>query len=193
MLPALSDPVFMFGIIGGAIVVLVIIAVLYLRKSRKPGSPKNTDDHASQKQSRLAYQPETRPVPPVAAKNIPRPIKKSPSPPAPKEISLLNGRTDITGSLQAMAEKYSLDQFTIATSDGLVFASSGAQSAQDDAAQYGEWYTNDPLSETPGVLLSGVSHKGSDLILIVRTQLPVTEQIRQSIENDTKDILNWWI
>jgi hypothetical protein len=193
MLPALPDPVLTYGIIGGVIVVLIISAALYLRKTRKAYSPPDTDAHAGRRVSRLAYQPESRPVPAVVAKSIPVPVKKSPSLPTPKEISLLNGRSDITGSLQALVEKYSLDQFTIATSDGLVFASSGAQSALDDAAQYGEWYANDPLSETPGVVLSGVSHKGSDLILIIRTLLPVTEETRHSIENDTKDILNWWI
>jgi hypothetical protein len=193
MIFSLSDPVIICGIIGAVVVVLVLIAALYLKKTRKPGSSSDTDTRTGQKVSRFAYQPETRPVPAVVAKTIPRPVKKSPARPIPQEISLLNGRSDITGSLQAMVEKYSLDQFTIATSDGLIFASSGGQSAQEDAAHYGEWYTNDPLSETPGVVLSGVSHKGSDLILIIRTPLPVTEEIRHCIESDTKDILNWWI
>jgi hypothetical protein len=118
---------------------------------------------------------------------------KSAGLPKPKEINLLNGSPDITQSLRALVEKYSFDQFTIATSDGLVFASSGAETVQNDAAQYGERFASDPYSETPGVVLFGLSHKGSDLVLIIRTNLPVPDEIRTAIEKDTKDILNWWI
>ena len=141
----------------------------------------------------LAYQPEARPVPAVPQSAIPRPARKSPAFPVPKEISLLNGRENITESLRALAEKYSIDQFTIATSDGLVFASGGGDDAQTDAAQYSEIFFNNPLSETPGAVLTGIGHIGSDLVLIIRTTLPVPDEIRISIENDTKDILNWWI
>jgi len=113
--------------------------------------------------------------------------------PSLKEISLLEDRKDISESLQALKEKYSLDAFTIATADGLVFASGGGTDSQTDAAQYSEIFNNDPLSETPGVVLTGIEHKGSSLVLIIRTQIPVPDEIRMRIENDTKDILNWWI
>ena len=96
-------------------------------------------------------------------------------------------------SLRALVEKYSLDQFTIATSDGLVFASSGGESAQTDAARYGELFVNDPLAETPGVALFGFTHKGSTLVGIIRTNLQIPGEISRMIEEDTKDILNWWI
>jgi hypothetical protein len=190
-LSAVSDP-FIYLIIGCICAVLGIIAALYLKKSGKIGSTQK-DKNPGQKRPRLAYQPEARPIPAVQPKAIPRPIVKSASLPKPKECNLLNGRSDITQSLLALVDKYSLDQFTIATADGLVFASSGADTAQDDAAQYGEMFANDPLSETPGIVLSGMNHKGSDLVLIVRTNLPVPDEIRSNIEKDTKDILNWWI
>jgi hypothetical protein len=180
---SLSDPLFLYGIIGGITLVVVILAALYLKRKRQTVS----------KADRLAYQPEARPVSVVPQSSIPRPARKSPAQPSLKEVSLLNGRGDITESLQALAEKYSLDQFTIATSDGLVFASSCSDDAQTDAAQYGEIFNNDPFAETLGVTLTGFSHKGSDLVLIIRTPLPVPYEIRNSIENDTKDILNWWI
>jgi len=113
--------------------------------------------------------------------------------PQPKPVSIVEGLPDVTGSLHALVEKYSLDQFTIATSDGLVFASSGGGSAQTDAARYGELFVNDPLAETPGVLLFGFTHKGSNLVGIIRTNLQIPEEICRRIEKDTKDILNWWI
>lgn len=186
----MSDPL-IFWILGGIAAAAIIIAALYLKKSGRFGAQR--DKPARQRRPRLDYQPDARPIPAVQPKAIPRPIGKSAGHPKPKECNLLNGKNDITESLLALADKYSLGQFTIATSDGLVFASSGAETAQDDAAQYGEMFAHDPHSETPGIVLSGLSHKGSDLILIIRTNLPVPEEIRKNIESDTKDILNWWI
>jgi len=180
---SLSDPMLVYGIIGGIALAVVLLAALYLKKKRQTGS----------KADRLAYQPEARPVRVVPPGAIPRQARKSPAHPSPKEVSLLNGRADITESLQALAEKYSLDQFTIATSDGLVFASSSGDDAQTDAALYSESFNNNPLAETPGATLTGLNHKGSDLVLIIRAPLSVPDEIRISIENDTKDILNWWI
>ena len=191
---SLSDPAVITGIIGGvAVVVIAAAAVLYLKKRQH--SAQGREKTPEERAGRLAYQPGARPIPAVHPATIPRPVQKSPSNilPQPKETSILNGRADITDSLRALVEKYSLDKFTIATSDGLVFASSGSDSAQQDAAKYGEVFTNDPLSETPGVILSGLSYKGSDLILIISTPLEVPEKTQLMIENDTKDILNWWI
>jgi hypothetical protein len=186
-----SDPLLMYGVAAGVAVVLIIIAALYVKKYLQHGPTR--EKNPGQKMPRLAYQPEARPIPAVQSKSIPRPVQKSPNLPKPREVSLLNGRADITQSLHGLMEKYSLDQFTIATSDGLVFASGGSDTAQTDAAQYGQMYAADPHSETPGVLLSGLTHKGSDLVLIIRTPHPVPEDTRQGIEKDTKDILNWWI
>jgi hypothetical protein len=193
MILPLSDTAMFFGLLAVAGIVLIGIGLLYLKRIRKTGSLPAADP--GQKASRFAYQPDKRQMPVVTLKAIPHPVARKPSVPIPerKEVSLLNGMSDISASLVALVDKYSLEQFTIATSDGLVFASSGAASAMDDAAKYSEVYITDSLSETPGVVLSGVSHKGSDLILIIRTHQPVPEKIRKGIENDTKDILNWWI
>ncbi|NMB79800.1 MAG: hypothetical protein GYA23_11985 [Methanomicrobiales archaeon] len=192
---SLTDPEVLTGIAGGLIVViLAALAFLLLKKRRQ--SAQVREKTAGERSDRLAYQPAARPIPVVRTPTAtPRPAPKPAANvlPKPKDISILNGRDDITGSLHALVEKYSLEQFTIATSDGLVFASSGAESAQQDAAKYGEIFVNDPLSETPGVVLSGVSYKGSDLILIIRTPCEIPEEITKNIENDTKDILNWWI
>ncbi|PKL63803.1 MAG: hypothetical protein CVV32_12190 [Methanomicrobiales archaeon HGW-Methanomicrobiales-3] len=188
---SLSDPLVITGIIGGIILVVGVLAALYLQKRRQAGSP--GEGIPVSDAGRLAYQPEARPIPAVSKGAIPKPARKSPIMPSLKEISLLEDRKDISESLQALKEKYSLDAFTIATADGLVFASGGGTDSQTDAAQYSEIFNNDPLSETPGVVLTGIEHKGSSLVLIIRTQIPVPDEIRMRIENDTKDILNWWI
>ena len=97
---------------------------------------------------------------------------------------------DLQQSLRALAEKYSLDSFTIATSDGLVFASSGGNTAQEDAASFCRKYD---IRESVGVALFSLNHKGSELTGIIRSQGIITGEIQKLIESDTKDILNRWI
>lgn len=113
--------------------------------------------------------------------------------PAKKEIDILQGRSDITQSLLALVEKYSLGAFTIATSDGLVFASSGGDDANTDAATCRVMASRDPCSDTSVVIVPGLTHKGSDLVGIIRTQNPLPEEILKKITTDTQTILNWWV
>ena len=114
-----------------------------------------------QKAQHLDYQPGIKPILPVSQNSIPRQVQKPGVLPRPGDTSVIEGMPDITTSLRTLTEKYSLDQFTIATADGLVFASSGGEDAQDDAARFSEMFANDPLTETPGVTLFGLDHKGS--------------------------------
>ncbi len=110
----------------------------------------------------------------------------------PKEIDILNERTDITQSFLALAEKYSLGTFTIATSDGLIFASSGGRITKPGAATYSKMVNHDPSLTTPLFILSGLTHKGVTLAGVIRTQNPVSEDISKRIATDTQAILNWW-
>ena len=116
--------------------------------------------------------------------------RQEPAAPPVPEVDLVNNRQDLQESLHALAEKYSLDSFTIATSDGLVFASSGSDTAQEDAAKYCRRYD---IRESVGVALFSMSHKGSELTGIIRSQGIITGEIQKRIESDTKDILNRWI
>jgi hypothetical protein len=177
------------------IVILVVAAVAgyYLLRSRSKTSATGTTIPPVTQHQHLEYQPDARPISPVSRKSVVQPVQRPGVLPRPKPVSVVEGSTDVTDSLHALVEKYSLDQFTIATSDGLVFASSGGESAQTDAARYGELFVNDPLAETPGVALFGFNHKGSNLVGIIRTNLEIPEEISRMIEEDTKDILNWWI
>lgn len=108
-------------------------------------------------------------------------------------MDILHGRSDITQSLLALVEKYSLDTFTIATSDGLVFASSGGDDAHTNAATYTMMASRDPYSKTITVIMPGLSHKGSALVGIIWTQNQVPEEILKKISKDTQAILNWWV
>jgi len=57
---SLSDPLFVYAIIGGIVIVLVLLFALYLKKKRQAGS--SDEKSAGSKAGRLAYQPEARPV-----------------------------------------------------------------------------------------------------------------------------------
>jgi hypothetical protein len=50
---------------------------------------------------------------------------------------------------------------------------------------------HDPPLTTPLVIVSGLTHKGSTLVGIIRTQNPVSEDISKRIATDTQAILNW--
>ncbi|MCK9630069.1 MAG: hypothetical protein M0R30_00345 [Methanoregula sp.] len=175
-----------------ALAVAAAAAFLLTRTRRKKSGPgtENTPAHPRQN---LGYKPDAKPISPIIKKAVPHPARKPAVLPQPKTTTVVEEMTDISGSLRALVDKYSLDQFTIATSDGLVFASSGGESAQEDAAHYGGQYGTDPDAVTPGVTLFGFTHKGSDLIGIIRTNLRIPADVRRMIEQDTQDILNWWI
>jgi hypothetical protein len=178
------------------VIVILVVAALagyFLLRGRSEANVTGTTIPPVTHHQHLEYQPEVKPISPVSRKSVVQPVQRPAVLPRPKPVSVIEGSTDVTASLHALVEKYSLDQFTIATSDGLVFASSGGESAQTDAARYGELFVNDPLAETPGVALFGFTHKGSNLVGIIRTNLQIPEEISRMIEDDTKDILNWWI
>jgi hypothetical protein len=170
------------------IIVLVIIAALLLKRSR---GTKRAVVHDEEPDFDYGAAIHRAPVP-VSASASPREDQKRETS-HPPGINVLEGCTNITECLDALVRKFSLESFTIATCDGLVFVSSGGDTAPDDAAKYSEIFYNDPLSETPGVILFGLNHKGSDLVGIIRTPSEVTQSTLQKMENDTKDILNRWI
>jgi len=148
------------------------------------------DDRA--RRQRLDYQPSVKPVwVPVPVPISRRTGTEQPIPPAPRiEEDILENCQDLRDCLLALAGKYSLHSFTIATSDGLVFASSGGETAQVDAARF----SRDNAGKDPsGVTLFGLNHKGSELTGIIRSSGAISPEIRKRIENDTKVILNKWI
>ena len=113
--------------------------------------------------------------------------------PQPKVINCIHGMTDISQSLIALAEKYSLAEITLATSDGLLLASSSKTPAADDIARYCGIFMANPRARFPGILLFGVEHKGSSLVGIAETKGPDLQEPGQDLIDETKDILNWWI
>ena len=127
---------------------------------------------------------------------VPAPVTSIPGPAAmpqvPRSIEILEDRSDMMKNMQALAEKYYLDSITLATADGLVVASSGADS-QTDAAQYSNMYKKGETLDNPKVELFGLSHQGSSLIGIIKKKQSIPDYWTKMIEEDTKKILNWWL
>jgi hypothetical protein len=123
----------------------------------------------------------------------PMPAVNTPSVPEPENIDFLTGKATIAQSLVALTEKYPAEQITLATSDGLLLASSRNEDATADAATYSQIFTTDPQAKIPGVLVFGIDHKGSMIIGSVKAKKGIGSEMEQQIKADTKDILNWWI
>ncbi len=170
-----------------ALIIILIPAALLVKKAMDARSEKGRA-----RRHRLDYQPPAKP----SWIAIPIPISKRSqkeqrvTAPDHPDADLLKNCQDIQQGLLALAGKYSLDSFTIATSDGLVFASSGGSTAQEDAARYNQKHN---VSNVEGVSLFSLDHKGSELTGIIRPHGIITREVLKHIENDTQDILNRWI
>jgi hypothetical protein len=132
-------------------------------------------------------------IPADITKVNPNPGAVAASAPHPTEINCIHGMTDISQSLIALARKYSLDEIALATSDGLLLATSSRTPAAEEIARYTGLYTANPRTQSPGIVLFGMEHKGSSLIGIAKTAGQNLQESRQDLIRETKDILNWWI
>jgi len=169
------------------LIIILIPAALLVKKAMDARSA----EKGRARRHRLDYQPTAKPnwiaIPIPISKRSP---KQQPVAVSNPDADLLENCQDIQQSLLVLAGKYSLDSFTIATSDGLVFASSGSSTAQEDAARYNRKHN---VSNPEGVTLFSLDHKGSELTGIIRPQGIITRDALKHIENDTQDILNRWI
>ena len=99
---------------------------------------------------------------------------------------------DISRNLHALASKYHLGAITLSTTDGLMIATTG-ESGQDDAAHYGQALKPDEVPSVPGMRIFDITHKGSSIIGIIRSDHVITDSSLESIKKDTEKIMNWWI
>jgi hypothetical protein len=99
---------------------------------------------------------------------------------------------DISRNLHALASKYHLGAITLSTTDGLMIATTG-ESGQDDAAHYGQALKPDEVPSVPGMRIFDITHKGSSIIGIIRSDHVITDSSLESIVKDTEKIMNWWI
>ncbi len=129
-------------------------------------------------------EPPARPAPPPASE------RQVPGTVSERDCDLTGGCDTIQDSLRALAGSYGFGAVTIATADGLVFASDGGENALSDAARFNRNAAGTP---PPGMTVFPLDHKGSALTVIIRSSGGISPKLRDRIERDTKDILNWWI
>jgi hypothetical protein len=187
---SLTGSGYLLPIVLIGIIIIVVIGIAIFR--RRAGEKRHANASMPPVHP-LDYQPASKPTPVFKPVMTTDPLARTAESTRPKDIDLTSTKNDLTESLEALVGKYALVSFTLATADGLLFGSSGGTSPQVDAATYSEIFKNEPLTGTPGVVLFGLSHKGSELVGIVRAKTPLTEKIVQQIEADTKVILNCWI
>jgi len=135
-------------------------------------------------------QPEQLPSATTSVTAIPAPSVPEKS---PKKIDLIKNRLNITESLQALAEKYSVLEITLGTDDGLVLASSSGRDVQGDAAKYSQIVKQQIQPDEPGVTLFELHHKEAHLVGIVRADKEIPPDWKKEIREDTKGILQWWL
>ncbi len=192
MTPAVPEPTVLVSLGAGIVIVLIIAAIVYLWIRSRAGRTPATGTVASRSR-RLDYQPVARPVTPIIRPPVPRQHPSTATPRIPASVSVVDGRTDITDSTRALAEKYSLAGFTLATIDGLIFSTSGNPSATEDAAHYGGRALQEEEFVSAEVTLFTLTHQGTSLTGIIRPDRPLKRDSVLSIRKDTQEILNRWI
>jgi len=183
----IDDTILLLGV--AIAVISCIAAVLVLRKiqSGAKGHPHKIALDPSRTPLRVQKIPVNAPDSSVDQDTV------FASAPLPKEIDCLKGSADLRESLAALAEKYSLDEITLATSDGLLLASSQKTPSADAVARYAGMYAENVQPRPPGVMLFGLEHKGSFLVGIAKTKDLLVQEPDPDMVRETKDILNWWI
>ena len=177
-------------IVGGVVIVVLCIAIAILVKKRRnvaKRSPSAMAVDPFRSPLRVKKIPANMPVKAPDTDEDAGPLSRS------KGIDCITGRANLSESLAALAEKYSLDEITLATADGLLLASSRPSPSADAVARYSGMFAENVQPRPPGIILFGLEHKGSFLVGIAKAgDLPVQEADPEMV-SDTKDILNRWI
>jgi hypothetical protein len=147
--------------------------------------------------ARAAAQQIPTPPPPAEAAEAPKaPVAEKPEPvPAPREapaVEILEGSPDIQGSIQRLCEKYELSDLIITTLDGLVVVSLFPGSSEE-AARFSDLYRRRKRPDSPGVTFLEIVHRGEAMLLILRSDHPLSAEQARGIEEDALKILHWWL
>ena len=107
----------------------------------------------------------------------------------PADIDVLAGGGGMPRALQALVRKYYLGSITLATTDGLVVATSGGSGAESDAAHYSNAFVRGVAPAEKEVTLFSVNYRGSPLVGIIRSPKGISRSWMTGIEKDVIRIL----
>jgi hypothetical protein len=168
-------------------VVLVMIVVYYLTRFQ---------DLVRQAPAVREPNTRTRPIPspePVLTPLSPAPRGDSRSAAKPGyAVEILEDRRDIRGSIQAICDKYTLQDMVITTRDGLVVVSHTPGVAEEAARLTGLYRRGGKPAEKDLHFLP-VVHRGDELLVVLRADRTLDDTERMAIEKDVVQILNWWL
>jgi hypothetical protein len=167
------------GIFVGC-VIAIYLALIY-RKMKTTGS--FPLELATKGSAPLAPGAVAALIPAAAGASIPEP---EPAPIDPHRAH------DLNESVRAVAGKYGLSTVTIATRDGLVVAGSGGD-AQADAAKYSHAFATGAVTAEEGIRVFGIARPGQELVGIVRAQKNFPQSRLKELEDDVKNVLDWWL
>ncbi len=182
----IDSTVLLFGVV---IAVVICVVVVVVRKIRSRAKSDSRNINMSSSRTPL----HVRKIPASSSDSSSDQDTVFASPSRQKEVDSLGGKVNISESLTTLAEKYSLDEITLSTSDGLLLASSRKTPSADAIARYSEMYAGNLRPWPPGIILFGLEHKGSLLVGIAKTKDLLVQDADQDLIRETKDILNRWI
>jgi len=161
---------------------------------------------------RLAYKMDTllkvldsfRPVPKMeypAPSGEPTPQKsrfdtsagESVSIPIKERFDPVRDAPDIMSGMRRLCEIHGIEALTLSNPDGLVVASSGDPSADEDAARMSyAAASGTPISER-GMSVFPLEYKGSNLVGIIKSQSQISEAALAALRKDIESLLERWI
>lgn len=121
---------------------------------------------------------------PAAAPPAPLPAEESPA-----DIDVLAGSGEMGAALRTLVRKYSLGSLTLATTDGLVVATSGGSDAESDAAHYSSAFVRGVSPSEKEITLFSVNYRGSPLVGVIRSSKSIPRSWMDGIEKDVIRIL----
>ena len=106
-----------------------------------------------------------------------------------EKIDVLAGKGGMGMALSALVRKYLLGSITLATTDGLVVATSGGSDAESDAAHYSSAFVRGVAPSEKEVTLFSVNYRGSPVIGVIRSSKSISGSWMDGIEKDVVRIL----
>jgi len=106
-----------------------------------------------------------------------------------EKIDVLAGKGGMGMALSALVRKYLLGSITLATTDGLVVATSGGSDAESDAAHYSSAFVRGVAPSEKEVTLFSVNYRGSPVIGVIRSSKSISSSWMDGIEKDVVRIL----
>jgi len=113
--------------------------------------------------------------------------------PAKERFDPIRDAPDIASGMHRLCEIYDLAALTLTSPDGLVVASSGDPSADEDAARMSYAAASGTPINQRGMSVFPMEYKGSNLVGIVKSQGQVSDATLAALRRDIEALLERWI